>query len=138
VARFWQTSPSCTSEAFINTGDTPPTGQSWAVHFVDRVLVAPAGGPTRAPAAGVEGVYIQGPVAQFPCRAHPTGMHRILRFLRAASPNLYCHDCLARSLGIDRETVRHETVRFVKTDGVKAVRSACSICRGAKTVVTAA
>ena len=66
-------------------------------------------------------------------------MHRITRFLRAARPNLYCHNCLARSLGIDRETVRHETVRLVKkTDGVKAVRSACSICGGAKTVVTAA
>jgi hypothetical protein len=65
-------------------------------------------------------------------------MHRILRFLRAASPNLYCRDCLARSLGIDRETVRHETVRLVKTDRVKAARSACSMCGGAKTVLTAA
>jgi hypothetical protein len=65
-------------------------------------------------------------------------MHRITRFLRAASPNLYCHDCLARSLGIDRETVRHETVRLVKTEGVNAGRGACSVCGREKTVIAAA
>jgi hypothetical protein len=64
-------------------------------------------------------------------------MHRIARFLHAASPNLYCHDCLAVSLGLDGDSVRRETVRVIETDGVKAVRSACTMCGGTKTVVTA-
>jgi hypothetical protein len=64
-------------------------------------------------------------------------MHHIARFLRATSPNLYCHDCLAVSLGLDGDSVRRETVRVIETDGVKVVRSACTMCGGAKTVVTA-
>ena len=46
------------------------------------------------------------------------GMHRIAGFLRAASPNLYCNECLALALGIDRESAQHETVRLTKRDGV--------------------
>jgi hypothetical protein len=64
-------------------------------------------------------------------------MHRITRFLQVASPNRYCHDCLARSLGLDGEAVRHETVRLVETDGVKAGRGACSVCGREKTVIAA-
>ena len=65
-------------------------------------------------------------------------MHRITRFLRAASPNQYCHDCLAWSLGLDGKAVRHETARLVETDGVKAGQGACSVCGREKTVIAAA
>jgi hypothetical protein len=64
-------------------------------------------------------------------------MHRIARFLRSASPNLYCHDCLAQSLGLDREMVRRETVRVIETDGVKPAQGACTMCGSAKSLVTA-
>jgi hypothetical protein len=65
-------------------------------------------------------------------------MHRITRFLRAARPNLYCHDCLAESLGLDSEVVRHDTLRLVETDGVKAEQGACTLCGREKTVIAAA
>jgi hypothetical protein len=64
-------------------------------------------------------------------------MHRITRFLRSVRPNLYCHDCLARSLGLDRDSVRRETLRLVETDGIKTVRRACTMCGSAKNVVSA-
>jgi len=62
---------------------------------------------------------------------------RISGFLRAASPNGYCNDCLAMSLGLDREAVRKETARVIETDGVRAVQGACILCGGTKIVVTA-
>ena len=64
-------------------------------------------------------------------------MQRISGFLRAASPNRYCNDCLAMSLGLDKEAVRRETVHLIETNGVEAAQGACTLCGGTKAVVTA-
>ena len=64
-------------------------------------------------------------------------MQRISGFLRAASPNRYCNDCLAMSLGLDKEAVRRETVHLIETNGVQAAQGACTLCGGTKAVVTA-
>ena len=62
---------------------------------------------------------------------------RISTFLRNASPNAYCDQCLSTALGVDRKVVARETALLVKEEGFSRSRDVCTLCGTTESVITA-